>query len=39
MRGYYGFLDRAPLGRSEGDSPPIWLRRHNEYRETDAPGR
>lgn len=28
---YYGFLDRAPLGRNEGDSPQMWLRRHDEY--------
>ena len=28
---YYGFLDRAPLGRNEGDAPMRWLRRHREY--------
>ncbi len=31
MMGYYGFLDRAPLGRNEGDSPQMWMRRHDEY--------
>jgi len=32
MIGYYGFLDRAPLGRNEGDPPEMWIRRHDEYR-------
>jgi predicted dithiol-disulfide oxidoreductase (DUF899 family) len=31
MMGYYGLLDRAPLGRNEGDPPEFWLRRHDEY--------
>jgi predicted dithiol-disulfide oxidoreductase (DUF899 family) len=31
MLGYYAFLDRAPLGRDEGDPPELWLRRHDEY--------
>jgi predicted dithiol-disulfide oxidoreductase (DUF899 family) len=31
MMGYYGFLDRSPLGRDEGDPPEMWLRRHDEY--------
>lgn len=31
MMGYYGFLDRAPLGRNEGDPPQRWIRRHDEY--------
>ena len=31
MMGYYGFLDRGPLGRNEGDPPEMWLRRHDEY--------
>ena len=31
MMGYYGFLDRAPLGRNEGDPPQLWVRRHDEY--------
>jgi predicted dithiol-disulfide oxidoreductase (DUF899 family) len=39
MMGYYGFLDRAPLGRNEGDSAQFWLRRHDEYHEGDAAGR
>jgi predicted dithiol-disulfide oxidoreductase (DUF899 family) len=29
--GYYGLLDRTPMGRHEGDSPVFWLRRHDEY--------
>lgn len=28
---YYAILDRAPLGRNEGDPPEPWLRRHDEY--------
>lgn len=28
---YYGFLDRAPRGRNEGDPPEMWMRRHDEY--------
>jgi predicted dithiol-disulfide oxidoreductase (DUF899 family) len=31
MMGYYGFLDRAPAGRKEGDPPEMWVRRHDEY--------
>ena len=31
MMGYYGFLDRTPLGRNEGDPPDMWVRRHDEY--------
>jgi predicted dithiol-disulfide oxidoreductase (DUF899 family) len=35
MMGYYPILDRAPKGRSEGDSRApasiLWLRRHDEY--------
>ena len=31
MLGYYGFLDRVPLGRNEGDPPQLWMRRHDEY--------
>ncbi len=30
---YYGLLDRAPMGRNEGDDP-FWLRRHDEYETT-----
>lgn len=32
---YYGLLDRTPMGRNEGDSAVLWLRRHDEYE--DAP--
>lgn len=28
---YYPILDRAPLGRNEGDPPKPWFRRHDEY--------
>jgi predicted dithiol-disulfide oxidoreductase (DUF899 family) len=35
----YHFLDRAPFGRNEGDPPQLWLRRHDEYHETDVAGR
>ena len=38
MMGYYGFLDRTPLGRNEGDPPQLWMRRHDEYHEPDAAG-
>jgi predicted dithiol-disulfide oxidoreductase (DUF899 family) len=31
MMGFYGFLDRAPKGRDEGDPPEMWIRRHDEY--------
>jgi predicted dithiol-disulfide oxidoreductase (DUF899 family) len=36
MMGYYGFLDRAPLGRGEGDPPQMWIRRHDEYHDANA---
>ncbi len=39
MMGYYGFLDRAPLGRNEGDPPELWVRRHDEYGSAYATGR
>jgi predicted dithiol-disulfide oxidoreductase (DUF899 family) len=29
--GYYGLLDRAPLGRHEDGEQVFWLRRHDEY--------
>jgi predicted dithiol-disulfide oxidoreductase (DUF899 family) len=29
--GYYGLLDRTPMGRNESVSEPLWLRRHDEY--------
>jgi predicted dithiol-disulfide oxidoreductase (DUF899 family) len=28
---YYGFLDRAPRGRDEGEDWQLWIRRHDEY--------
>ncbi len=28
---YYGLLDRAPKGRAEDPSEPLWVRRHDEY--------
>jgi predicted dithiol-disulfide oxidoreductase (DUF899 family) len=31
LMGYYGVLDRAPLGRNEGDPPEYWFRRRDEY--------
>jgi predicted dithiol-disulfide oxidoreductase (DUF899 family) len=31
MMGFYGFLDRAPKGRDEGDPPEMWIRRQDEY--------
>lgn len=31
LMGYYYVLDRAPMGRNEGDPPEFWLRRHDEY--------
>jgi predicted dithiol-disulfide oxidoreductase (DUF899 family) len=29
--GYYGLLDRVPLGRNEDGEQVFWLRRHDEY--------
>jgi predicted dithiol-disulfide oxidoreductase (DUF899 family) len=34
VMGYYGLLDRAPLGRHETGEQTHWLRRHDEYGET-----
>ena len=34
VMGYYALLDRAPLGRNEGDPPEVWFRRHDEYNES-----
>jgi predicted dithiol-disulfide oxidoreductase (DUF899 family) len=31
LMGYYGILDRAPNGRDEGDSPQLWIHRHDDY--------
>jgi predicted dithiol-disulfide oxidoreductase (DUF899 family) len=30
---YYGLLDRTPKGRDESATEPMWLRRHDEYRQ------
>jgi predicted dithiol-disulfide oxidoreductase (DUF899 family) len=32
---YYGFLDRAPKGRDEGDGWQLWIRRRDEYPNED----
>jgi predicted dithiol-disulfide oxidoreductase (DUF899 family) len=29
--GYYGLLDRTPIGRNEEGEQVFWLRRHDEY--------
>jgi predicted dithiol-disulfide oxidoreductase (DUF899 family) len=34
--GYYGLLDRAPMGRNESDPPELWFRRHDEYEDGGA---
>jgi predicted dithiol-disulfide oxidoreductase (DUF899 family) len=31
LMSYYGILDRAPHGRSEGEAWQLWIRRHDEY--------
>ncbi len=31
LLGFYPLLDRVPKGRSEGDPPEMWIRRHDEY--------
>ena len=31
LMGYYGILDRSPMGRDEGDGFQLWIRRHDEY--------
>jgi predicted dithiol-disulfide oxidoreductase (DUF899 family) len=36
MLGFYGFLDRAPKGRDEGDPPEMWIHRHDEYQDAKA---
>jgi len=36
LMGYYPILDRAPMGRNEGDSSQFWIRRHDEYEHADA---
>jgi predicted dithiol-disulfide oxidoreductase (DUF899 family) len=34
---YYGLLDRTPIGRDEGTTRPLWIRRHDEYEPSSAP--
>ncbi len=36
LMGFYFLLDRAPMGRNEGDPPEFWIRRHDEYEEAGA---
>jgi predicted dithiol-disulfide oxidoreductase (DUF899 family) len=36
LLGFYPVLDRAPLGRNEGDPPEFWIRRHDEYENAAA---
>jgi predicted dithiol-disulfide oxidoreductase (DUF899 family) len=31
IMGYYGMLDRVPLGRKETSERDMWIRRHDEY--------
>jgi predicted dithiol-disulfide oxidoreductase (DUF899 family) len=31
VMGFYPLLDRAPMGRNEGDSTEFWVRRRDEY--------
>jgi predicted dithiol-disulfide oxidoreductase (DUF899 family) len=31
LMGYYGILDRTPVGRNEGEAFQTWIRRHDEY--------
>jgi predicted dithiol-disulfide oxidoreductase (DUF899 family) len=31
IMGYYGMLDRVPLGRQEAGQRDMWIRRHDEY--------
>ncbi len=37
LMGYYQILDRAPRGRDEADSTPVWIRRHDEYEHPRRP--
>jgi predicted dithiol-disulfide oxidoreductase (DUF899 family) len=34
VMGYYGLLDRTPMGRNEQGEQVFWLRRHDEYETT-----
>jgi predicted dithiol-disulfide oxidoreductase (DUF899 family) len=33
VMGYYGLLDRTPIGRNEEGEEVFWLRRHDEYQD------
>jgi predicted dithiol-disulfide oxidoreductase (DUF899 family) len=35
--GYYGLLDRTPMGRNEEGEQVFWLRRHDEYEHAAGP--
>jgi predicted dithiol-disulfide oxidoreductase (DUF899 family) len=34
--GYYGLLDRVPMGRNEAGEEVFWLRRHDEYEQVSG---
>jgi len=34
--GYYGLLDRTPIGRNEEGEQVFWLRRHDEYEDASS---
>lgn len=34
--GYYGLLDRTPMGRNEEGEQVFWVRRHDEYEDTPS---
>jgi predicted dithiol-disulfide oxidoreductase (DUF899 family) len=36
LMGYYPILDHAPKGRDEGADWQLWIRRHDEYDDSDA---
>jgi predicted dithiol-disulfide oxidoreductase (DUF899 family) len=38
VMGYYGLLDRTPIGRDEEGEQVFWLRRHDEYEEATGNG-
>jgi predicted dithiol-disulfide oxidoreductase (DUF899 family) len=38
LLGFYGLLDWAPKGRDEGDTPELWIRRHDEYEDARTTG-
>jgi predicted dithiol-disulfide oxidoreductase (DUF899 family) len=37
MMPYYGFLDRAPKGRDEGEGFQLWIQRRDEYKSEKRP--